>query len=347
MTMLREAAVTCANGLEAGSPTISVALCTRNGAQFIGEQIRSICLQTLVPMEIVLSDDASHDDTVTLARQAVAECVAQGGHSGVTLRVLLNSRALGITRNFEQAIRACRGELIVLCDQDDVWKPERLRRMASEFENRRDLMLLHSDAELIGAAGQSLGRTLFHALEVDPLELGQIHRGRAFDVLLRRNLVTGATVMMRRSLLRDALPFPPEWLHDEWLALIAAATGIADVVEAPLIRYRQHGSNQIGAGRLSLAAKIRLAFLPRGTRYQVRLAKAVVLEARLAELSQRVSPSIIEKIHGKVAHQRFRASLPRSRVWRLPAVLNEALRGRYDEFGQGRYNVIRDLLEPA
>lgn len=347
MTVFRETVVTRANDLATGSPTISVALCTFNGAQFIGEQIRSICLQTLVPMEIVLSDDASHDDTVTLARQTVAECAVQGRQSRVTLRVLLNSRALGITRNFEQAIRACRGELIVLCDQDDVWKPERLKRMASEFENRRDLLLLHSDAELIGAAGQSLGRTLFHALEVDPLELRQIHHGRAFDVLLRRNLVTGATVMLRCSLLRDALPFPLEWLHDEWLALMAAATGIVDVVEVPLIQYRQHGGNQIGASRLSLAAKIRLVFLSRGSRYHVRLAKAVILEARLAELSQRVPLSVIEKIHGKVAHQRFRASLPRSRFWRLPAVLNETLHGRYDEFGQGRYNVIRDLLEPA
>ncbi len=342
-----EVSALVAHPVDAESLGVSVALCTFNGERFIGEQIRSICLQSLRPGEIVLSDDASHDATIKLAEQTLAQCNQQTASAPVVLRVLRNVRALGITRNFEQAVRACRGELIVLCDQDDIWQPEKMKRMVAKFAQRRDLLLLHSDAELVDAGGRSMGHTLFESLEVSPLEIERIHNGKAFDVLLRRNMVTGATVMFRRTLLNDALPFPPEWLHDEWLAVVAAAVGAVDVVAAVLVDYRQHGGNQVGARRLTLLGKMGKAFQPRGARYQARWNKAVILERRLTELTGQVAPLVITKIRGKVEHEHFRATLPAARTGRVAAVFREIMSGRYDKFGQGRYNVLRDLLEPA
>lgn len=322
--------------------TVSVALCTRNGARYLPDQIRSICAQTPLPREIVLSDDGSTDDTLAVVRDTLAQC---GMADQIELRVFSNVPPLGVTRNFEQAARACSHELVALCDQDDVWHPGRLARMVAQFEARPDLLLLHTDARLVDGDLKPLGSTLFDALEVQPAELSAIGRGEAFGVLLRRNLVTGATTMFRRALLDTALPFAPEWVHDEWLAAVAAAIGRMDVLPEPTIDYRQHASNQIGARRLTLSEKIAKAFAERGDKHVARLRRAEALLQRLQQLGDRVPARYLEAQHAKVAHQRFRAQLPAARPLRLLPILVEALRGRYARFGRGGHAVAQDLLE--
>jgi len=324
------------------TPDISVALCTRNGARYLPAQIRSICTQEPLPREIIVSDDGSTDDTLAVVRETIDLC---GVADRIALRVFSNTPPLGVTRNFEQAVRACSHELIVLCDQDDVWHPGRLARMAAQFEARPDLLLLHTDARLVDADLQPLGSTLFHALEVQPAELEAISRGDAFSVLLRRNLVTGATTMFRRTLLDAALPFAPEWVHDEWLAAIAAATGRMDVLPEPTIDYRQHASNQIGARRLTLSEKIAKAFAERGDKHVARLHRADALLQRLLQLGDRVPAAWLEAQRAKVAHQRFRAGLPKARPLRVVPILAEAARGRYARFGRGGHAIAQDLLE--
>lgn len=324
---------------------ISVALCTHNGARYLGEQVRSICAQSLPPAEIVLSDDASSDATVSLARDTVASCLADRPGLAIELRVLENRPALRVTKNFEQAVRACRGDLIALCDQDDVWHPDRLRRLAAEFARRPELTVLHSDARLVDGQGQPLGSTLFQALEVKSFELEWIHSGRAIDVLLRRNLVTGATTMFRRSLLQQALPFPTEWLHDEWLAAIAAVTGRVDVLEEQLIDYRQHAANEVGARRPTLWQNVRRAFAARGDRQHERARRAERLVERVDALE--ASPDMLAKVRAKVAHQRFRAALPAWRLARMLPIAREAIAGRYERYDRGVQAVVADLLESA
>ena len=330
-----------------GPALISVALCTHNGARFLGEQIRSICSQTHLPGEIVLSDDASSDDSVAVAREAVEACRSSRSGLSLELRVLENRPALRVTKNFEQAVLACRGELIALSDQDDIWHPGRLQRMAAEFERRPDLTLLHSDARLVDDQGCEMSQTLFHALEVQPFELTNIHQGRAFDMLMRRNLVTGATTVFRRELLARAAPFPAEWLHDEWLGAIAAATGRIDALEQCLIDYRQHASNEVGARRNTFAQNVRKAFEPRGTKHEERARKVELLLERLLQLGAPVPSQALVTVRGKLEHQRFRARLPRSRAGRALPIAREALSGRYERFGRGWRAVISDLLESA
>lgn len=328
-----------------GFALISVALCTHNGTRFIGEQIRSICLQTLPPGEIVLSDDASTDNGVEVARATLRECERAKPGLSIDLRIIENSPPLRVTKNFEQAALACKGDLISLSDQDDVWHPNRLARIVAEFERRPELLLLHTDARLVGPGRQHLGGSLFHALEVQPFELDWIHGGRAFDVFLRRNLVTGATTVFRRSLLAHAAPFPVEWLHDEWLAIIAAAVGRVDVLEDELIDYRQHESNQIGAQRDSFRRKVQKALASRGDTHVKRAIKAELLLARLVALGDLVAAETIAKVRDKLEHQRFRAALPPRRVTRVVPVIREALKGRYQKFGRGVRGVVRDLFE--
>lgn len=326
-------------------PSISVALCTHQGTKFLAEQLRSICLQTLPPDELVVSDDASSDGTVALVYQVVQECLQEHPELRIDLKVLNNAVPLRVARNFENAIRACSGDVIALSDQDDAWAADKLALMVREFVERPGLMLIHSDARLVDRDGHALGDTLFHALEVTRSELTRIHAGAAFDVFLRRNLVTGATALFRRELVDIAVPFPAGWLHDEWLGVIASAVGEVDVLERQLIDYRQHDANQIGARRDTLREKIDKALAPRGDTHVVRARKAADLLARLKSFGGNVDAALVRKVDGKLEHQQFRATLPESRLQRVWPILREAVSGRYGEYGRGVRGVVRDLFE--
>lgn len=320
---------------------ISVALCTHNGARFLAAQLESILNQTLPPSEIVLSDDASTDDTVAIAEAMLV------GHPGVRLRVIRNAQPLGVTKNFEHAVLRTEGDLIALSDQDDVWYPRRLERAVAEFARRPELLLVHGEARLVDADGEPLGSDLFAALEATPWELGSIAGGRAIDVFLRRNLAVGAATMFRRSLLETAVPFADGWVHDEWLAVIAAATGAGtvDFIPEPLIDYRQHGTNQIGLRKLSLRGKFRRLMQPRRERNRRLLVAFENLTERLEQL--KVSPAIIEAAREKVEHERVRNGLPAARILRVLPVLREVRTGRYRTKGRGAPDVLRDLVQPV
>ncbi|MGH8163306.1 MAG: glycosyltransferase family 2 protein, partial [Rhodanobacteraceae bacterium] len=229
----------------------SVVLCTFNGVRFLPALWDNLLAQTRLPDEIVVRDDASRDGTWEKLQSLRVAAVARG----IDVSLARNPENLGYAKNFETALADASGDILFLCDQDDLWHPGKLSTMLARFEQCPRLTLLHADARLIDAAGNDMRCTLFRALEVTRKETDRIHRGGAFDVLLRRNLATGATLALRRALLADAMPFPDEWVHDEWLAIIAASLGEVDCLETPLMDYRQHGGNQIGAQRRNLADK--------------------------------------------------------------------------------------------
>ena len=321
-------------------PTVSVALCTYNGAPFVDAQLRSIRSQTRPPAEIVVSDDGSADTTV-----AVAETVLAGFPEA---RVIRNERPLGVVRNFQQAVTATHGDLIALSDQDDLWLPEKLERMSARFADDPGLLFLHTDARLIDGVGRPAGGTLFASLEVTQADRDAVHAGDAFRVYLRRNLATGATVVFRRSLLEATLPFPDEWVHDEWLAIIAAALSGADLLDEPLTEYRRHGSNQIGVADPTLRGKVARVLQARGDRNRGLARRAAVLVERLEALGDRIPAATLESARRKQAFEAERAAMPATRALRLPAIVRLAVRRDYERFAsRGRADILRDLLQPA
>lgn len=320
------------------TPTVSVALGTHNGAAYIEEQVRSILDQSVPPDEIVISDDASTDGTVDRAR-TILDGV------DVRVRILRNTEALGVSGNFEQAILACSSEFVALSDQDDRWHPRRIELSLAAFAATPALQLVHGDANLIDGDGHPLGVTLFTAIELDRRAIAAIHQGGAFDVLMRRNVVTGATAMVRRSLAVEALPFPSAWVHDEWLAIIAAAKDAMDVVDEPLIDYRQHQSNQIGVEKLGLLGKARRMLQPGAERSARLLSRATQLEERLRGMPE-ISVERRTAAGEKVVHERMRSALGARRSARALPVLRELGTGRYSAFGRGALDALRDVLQP-
>ena len=324
---------------------ISVALCTHNGAAFIEMQLRSIFEQTMVPREIIISDDASSDDTLEIVRRISAEFLAKNHPTLVV--VLANRMPLGTVANFENAVSATTGDLVALCDQDDVWSVDKLEKLVGLFRHDAELLLVHSNARLVDRNGRSLGTTLFEALGISPAVIRMEQQGEGFTLLMRRNIVTGATVLFRRDLLRHALPFPKYWVHDEWLAIVAAAIAKIDVCDEALIDYRQHGHNQIGATTLTMKGRWARLTRTRNDRNQLLLDRARVLVTRLDQLGKLVDPDKVKMARQKVEHEEQRSSFPSGRWARVLPVIREVGTGRYESMGSGANDILRDLVQPS
>jgi glycosyltransferase involved in cell wall biosynthesis len=317
----------------------SIVLCTYNGERYLRQQLDSLLAQSRLPEQIIAVDDGSADGTWEILQE-----FAKQAHSrGIMVDVQRNPGNLGYVHNFEKALQRAGTELIFACDQDDVWDPEKLAVMHEHFSTDPKLLLLHSDARLVDAHLNDLDCSLFEALELGPGELQREHDGCGFDVLLRRCIVTGATMAFRRGLLTYAVPFGDGWIHDEWLAIVASAIGKIDVVERKLIDYRQHSANQLGMRRRTLDVKMREIALSRAELLRNDSRRLVSLLERLRQLP--ISAGKHMQVQDKLEHTRIRLHITDiPRIKRIPPILRELSSGRYRRYGAGIRSVLRDLL---
>jgi glycosyltransferase involved in cell wall biosynthesis len=318
--------------VENGAAKISVAMCTYNGERFLSRQLASIAQQTRLPDELVVCDDRSADRTVDIVRDFAAAV----SHP---VRVFINERNLGFVANFERAIQLCKGDLIALSDQDDSWYPERLERAEQEFAAHPEVGLIFSDADVIDDQDQLTGTRLWQNFGF----VGEVKQrliAGDYTVLARKRFVTGATVMFRSRLRENFLPFGAGWLHDEWLAPVVAA--VADVlpIDAPLIRYRKHASQQVG---LSPQPSLR----ERHQRHWSELSKQIgMLEEMCNRLSQQPLSERGELLYSRyqalLRFARFRFALPRRRLQRLGPMLKQ--HASYAACGSGALSMATDLV---
>lgn len=313
---------------------VSVALCTYNGERFIREQIQSILDQSRRVDEIVLGDDDSADGTVR-----IVEAMLEG--SGIDLLIRHHRPGLGVRANFSDAIAATSGDVIVLCDQDDIWVPTKVERLLDALEG---VELVHSDAELIDSKGESLGALLLDELRASQWERENLQKGDALAVLLRRNLVTGATTAVNGEFARAAMPVPEGWIHDEWLALLAALDHSLRLLPEALTLYRQHENNQIGAKKESLLARTARMLKPDPTDDRRRLLRATSASS-YALRAARGSEEDRARLREAAAHQRARSLMPSGRISRIPTILTEAFSGRYSRCSRGVLTLGRDILQ--
>lgn len=315
---------------------VSVALCTFQGERYLAEQLDSIASQDVPVDEVVVSDDGSTDATLEVLAEAAQR------HPGLHMRVLpALPQRLGVTRNFERAIGETAGDIVLLSDQDDVWHPDRVSSTLAALDAEPQVSLVHSDAVLIDADGRELPGTLLDRLGVRPAVREALQSGHAIDELLKRNLVTGATTGFRRSVLATALPFPPAWLHDEWLAIVAAEHGGLRLLPRQLMDYRLHGDNQIGAEETTLSLRLARLTAPRGPRNSRLLDRSRQLVERFP------SGSFAAVARDKLGHEEARSAYPARRIRRVGAIWRELRTGRYRRFGGGSQDVLRDLVQPA
>ena len=233
------------NGSEDSIQRISVAMCTYNGGRYLQEQLESIALQSRLPMELVVCDDQSTDDTISILKRFQAE-------APFAVKVIRNSQRLGSTKNFDQAIELTRGELIALCDQDDRWGPAKLERLSEALRENPFLGGVFSDANLIDGDGRKTGQRLFAKHKFTPAKQ-QTFISCPTATLLKHDVVTGATLMFRASIRRYCSPIPVSWVHDGWLAWMIALHSRLGLIAEPLIDYRIHAGQQLGVAESPVA----------------------------------------------------------------------------------------------
>ncbi|WP_044198171.1 glycosyltransferase family 2 protein [Dyadobacter tibetensis] len=203
---------------------VSIALCTYNGEKHLEEQLNSLLNQTYEHFEIVVVDDASVDNTWEILRRYASE------HS--CIRLYQNDVNIGYNRNFERVLKKCRGNYIAICDQDDIWHPEKIARQAMAMEGNQ---MVYHDSELINEHGDRLN--------IRMSEKFNFYKGSSPEAFLFLNCVSGHSIMLKRSVLTKALPFPKEGHYDQWLAYVATSLGTIDYLKEALVQYRQHHSN--------------------------------------------------------------------------------------------------------
>jgi glycosyltransferase involved in cell wall biosynthesis len=317
---------------------VSVAMCTWNGSAYVEAQLRSIVEQTRQVQEILVCDDKSADSTVDVVRRFARTCP-------VPVRIEVNESNLGYRLNFSRAMSLCTGDIILLADQDDVWHPTKVARMTEVFDRRPDVDLVFSDAELVHEDLSPVGYTIWQSIEFHSGRQRMVREGRFLQLLMSRNVVTGATAGIRSRIRDLVLPVPGKWVHDAWIATMVAATGTAEFVEEPLILYRQHSAQQLGGKRLTFSQRYALARRMNEPYFLDLATDFAYAKQRLESFPHMVRfPGALELIQGKVEHSRFRAAVKQNGFRYLPRVAGELLRGAYHRYSLGVFSAVQDLL---
>jgi glycosyltransferase involved in cell wall biosynthesis len=318
---------------------ISVALCTRNGALYLPEQLRSIADQTRLPDELVVCDDNSTDETIAIVQEFAAR-------APFAVRALRNSVALGVTKNFEKAIGLCTGDVIALSDQDDYWCLDRLEATETALIQRPEAGAVFGDAEIVDSRLNPLGRRLWQAVRFGRQLHRQVEAGNAFEALLHYNFVTGATLAFRSKYRALVSPLPPECVHDSWIALLISAVSPVICIDRPVILYREHSSQQIGAKRKAPAEEFLSATKRRNReRYRRKLDQYQRAYDRLDDAREfQTHPRAQRLMCEKLQHLNMRAELPAGYLQRVSLIAGDWIAGRYHRFGSGWRSAVRDLI---
>lgn len=216
---------------------VSVALAAYNGEKYIEEQIRSILPQLARNDELIVSDDNPGHGTEKIVRRLMEEDERIAYVEG---------KKKGVVANFANAIRYTHGDKIFLCDQDDVWLPEKVKRCLEEFENGADLVLHNCYV-----TDEKLNITDYSFFANRNSKKGVVNN-------IVKNSYMGCCMAFDRKLLRHIFPFPAGIpMHDQWIGIIGEIYGKVALVDTPLIYYRVHGDN-VTAGKKEASTSRRL-----------------------------------------------------------------------------------------
>ena len=290
---------------------------------------------------MIVSDDASTDGTWEIVRRFAEQ-------APFPVRVSRQEVNVGVTRNFESAIRHCDGDWIALSDQDDVWYADKLRVLESALAGDPQAGIVFTDADVVDEDLRPLSHSLWDTADFNEKKRQQARRGSLFDVLLWRNVITGATMAFRAGVRDVVLPIPDGWVHDGWIGLIAAATGRVAMVEQPLIKYRQHTGNQIGVEKLTFSRRVDLVMrIPLCDYVRQRHLFEAVRERLVSLGVERQQRDLLSRLERKLAHLAARERLPGPRWRRLPTVGRELLALNYHRYSSGWLSALKDIAQSS
>lgn len=226
---------------------IVVCLAVYNGEKYLAELLDSIIGQS-VSADILIRDDGSKDLSLAILHKFVKQ------YPNISV-IESDSDSASASGNFsillEEAIRKRQYRYYLFADQDDVWLPKKIEKLLAklkmlEAEDSTMPFLVHSDLQVVDEQLSCIHRSFFRYQGINP------HRTKLNRILIE-NSVTGCAMMINHALAFRSTPISKDAImHDWWIALIAAATGRIGVIEEPLVLYRQHSDNSLGARKAGM-----------------------------------------------------------------------------------------------
>ena len=215
---------------------ISVVIAAYRGEKFIGEQLASLAGQTVVPDEIIITDDSPDK----LTKEAVVPFL-----SDPRIRYYHNDVQLGVNRNFEKALRLAGGDIIFFCDQDDVWSPYKIEKMVAALKSAPRCLGAFCNSCVVDAELVESGISLWEMRGFSRKKREKFTNGSQIDVFLKKVFCSTHNIAIRRELLDLVLPFPEidPFYTDTFLGILIASLGKWVIVDEELTLYRVHGNN--------------------------------------------------------------------------------------------------------
>ena len=301
---------------------------TYNGEKYIREQINSILNQTRVPDEVIILDDGSTDKTIDILTEY------ENNHPSV-FDIKVNDKNLGVTKNFEQGIRVSNGDAIFLCDQDDVWHPEKVERQVAALLNNNGLLSFHDSL----VVDESLSPLNTHWNLISYSDTNQSPQSD-FSQLTVRNFVKGSTILMDSSLREYILPIPQGWAYDWYIALISTLISELIPVNETLHKYRRHENQESGQHPNSIYATLQRGILSNtnAEQYRKNAASWEELEKKLNKLPSsclRIDRSSAKKL----IFQRHQYESNRATIYERNTGILSKLRAITDNVSKGYYSM--------
>ena len=199
-------------------------MCSFNGQSYIGDQLDSFLGQTIEPEQLIVSDDGSHDSTISILNEYANTLPFQ-------LVIEKNADRLGYSQNFSKALAIATQDYVFLSDQDDFWLSTKIEKIIRAFEDESDKYLIIHDLEYCDHKLNPLGQTKLERLN----SIGATER----------SFVTGMATAVRKEFLNICLPIPENLLitHDLWLHECAHVLNVKKVLPEVLALYRRHDQN--------------------------------------------------------------------------------------------------------
>lgn len=221
---------------------ISVALCTYNGERYIKDQLESIVYQTVPVDEIVICDDCSTDSTIQIVKTIAAQ------HQYIEFKITINDTNIGVRRNFENALKLCNGDVMLLSDQDDIWFPEKVETIVNYFEKNPQKDTIISNAILVDGDDKIISdMSLLDCVGLNHIFLSKATNDNLIDLFISSNRATGATMAIKNTV-PVRFNYHTLILHDYILAIEALSRNSLGIIEQPLTKYRIHQGQERGIG---------------------------------------------------------------------------------------------------
>lgn len=220
---------------------VKILLASYNGEKYINEQIDSIIQQTYQNWKLIIRDDGSSDNTISIINEYCEK----------DKRIILfddSEKHVGAKNSFIRLLEYVEGELFMFCDQDDVWLPNKIELSIQAYNNAKNQksdefpIIVHTDATLVDAELNILANSYWKTNNIQPERL------KSYNLMAIECCVQGTTMLFNDACKKLCFPHPMDIrMHDFWVSTrLLRAGGHIETVYEPTLLYRQHGNNVYG-----------------------------------------------------------------------------------------------------